>query len=248
MLSTISLVFIYLITGSLYFVTTFIQSSLTTTLALWSLFLWVCFEIMSLLWEFVSFCCTTHCCSVTKSCLTLWDPMDCSTPGSPVLHYLQEFVQTHVHWVGVAIQWSHPLSPLLLCLQSNPASGSSVALPVCIRYPKYWSFSFSFSISPSNEYSGLISFRTGWFDFAVQGSLKSLLLHHNLIYHKLHVLKVYYWAHFWHRYPWNHPHNQDGAFIHCPQRLPQILCNPSSCPSLPSIPVPWQTLLCFLTL
>ena len=174
MLSTISLVFIYLITGSLYFVTTFIQSSLTTTLALWSLFLWVCFEIMSLLWEFISFCCTTHCCSVTKSCLTLWDPMDCSTPGSPLLHYLQEFIQTHVHWVGVAIQWSHPLSPLLLCLQSNPASGSSVALPVCIRYPKYWSFSFSFSISPSNEHSGLISFRTDVFDLlAVQGTLKS---------------------------------------------------------------------------
>ena len=61
----------------------------------------------------VSFCC--RCCSVTKTCPTLWDPMDCSTPGSPVLHCLPEFAQIHVHWVGDAIQPSHPLLPPSPC-------------------------------------------------------------------------------------------------------------------------------------
>ena len=86
--------------------------------------------------------------------------MNCSTPGFPVLQHLPEFAQTHVHWVGDIIQPSHPLSPLLLL--------PSDELALCIRWPKYWSFSFS--ISPSNEYSGLISFRIDWFDLlAVQG-------------------------------------------------------------------------------
>ena len=62
------------------------------------------------------------CCSVTKSCLTLCDTMDCSTPGSPVLHYLSEFVQTHVHWVGEPI--SSSVAPFSSCSQSFPASGS----------------------------------------------------------------------------------------------------------------------------
>ena len=66
-------------------------------------------------------CC---CCSVTKSCLALCDPMDCSTPGFPVLHHLLEFAQTYVHWVGDAIQPSHPVVPFSSCLQSFPASGS----------------------------------------------------------------------------------------------------------------------------
>ena len=113
--------------------------------------------------------------SVTQSCLTLCDPMNCSTPGFPVLHHLPEFAQTHVHWVGDVIQSS--CHPLLLLPSIFPSirvfSNESV---ICIKWPKYWSFSFN--ISPSNEYSGLISFRMDWFDFfAVQGTLKSLLHH-----------------------------------------------------------------------
>ena len=115
------------------------------------------------------------CCLVAQSCLTLCDPMDCSTPGLPVHHHLLELTQTHVHWVGEAIQPSHPLSSLLLLPSIFPSirvfSNESV---LCIRWPKYWSFSFS--ISPSSEYSGLISFRIDWLDLlAVQGTLKSLL-------------------------------------------------------------------------
>ena len=122
------------------------------------------------------------CCSVTLSCLTLCDPMEYSTPGFPVLHHLPEFAQTHVHRIGDAIQPSHPLSPPSPALSLSPHHGlfrvfSEPAL--CIRWPKYWSFSFS--VSPSNEYSGLISFRVDWFDVhAVQGTLKSLLQHHIL--------------------------------------------------------------------
>ena len=121
----------------------------------------------------------TYCHPVTKSCLTLWDPKDCSTSGFPVLHYLLEFAQTHVHGVDDAIQPSHPLSSLLPLPSIFPSirifSNESV---LRIRWPKYWSFSFS--ISPSNEYSGLISFRIDWFDLlAVQGTLKSLLQHHS---------------------------------------------------------------------
>ena len=98
-------------------------------------------------------------CSITHSRPSLWDPMDCSTPGFPVLHNLPEVVQTHVHWVSDAIQ---PFRHLLLpsWLQTFPASGVfSNELALCIRWPKNWSFSFS--ISPSNEYSGLISFTIG---------------------------------------------------------------------------------------
>ena len=97
------------------------------------------------------------CCFLSKlQSLTLCDPMDCSTPGFPVLHYLPEFAQTHVHWVSDAIQSSHPLPPHLLFLPSIFPSirVSSNESALCIRWPKYWSFSFS--ISPSNEYSGLI--------------------------------------------------------------------------------------------
>ena len=96
--------------------------------------------------------------SVAQSCLTLCNPMDCSTPGLLVHHQLLEFTQTHVHQVGDAIQPSHPLLPLLLSpsifLSIRIFSNESV---LRIRWPKYWSVSFS--ISPSNEYSGLISFR-----------------------------------------------------------------------------------------
>ena len=118
------------------------------------------------------------CSSVAKSCLTLCDPMDCSTPGFLVFHYLPEFAQTHVHWVGDAIQPSHPVSPFSSCLQSFSASGSFPGSFLHIRWPKDWSFSFS--ISPSNEYSRLVSFRMDWSDLlAVQGTLKSLLQHHS---------------------------------------------------------------------
>ena len=96
--------------------------------------------------------------SVTQSCLTLCDPTDCSMPGFPVHHHFPELVQTHVHHIGDAIQPSHPLSPLLLLPSIFP---SIMVFPnesvLSHKWPKYWSFSFS--ISPSNEYSGLISFR-----------------------------------------------------------------------------------------
>ena len=97
--------------------------------------------------------------SVTQLCLTLCDPMDCRTPGLPVHHQLPELTQTHVHRVSDAIQPSHPLSspsPLPSVFPNIRVFSSESALR--IRWPKYWSFSFS--ISPSNEYSGLISFRT----------------------------------------------------------------------------------------
>jgi len=101
--------------------------------------------------------------SVAQSCLTLCDPMDCSTPGFPVHHQLPEFTQTHVHRIGDAIQPSHPLSalspPAFNLSQHKVFSNESV---IHIWWPKYWSFSFS--ISPSNEYSGLISFRMDWLD------------------------------------------------------------------------------------
>ena len=117
--------------------------------------------------------------SVTQLCLTFCDPMDCSTPGFPVHQRLPELTQTHVHWVSDAIQSSHPLLSLLLSPSILPSirvfSNESV-LP--ITWPKYWSFSFS--ISPSNEYLGLISFRMDWLDLlAVQGTLKSLFQHHS---------------------------------------------------------------------
>ena len=106
--------------------------------------------------------------------------MNCSMLGFPVLHHLPDIVQAHVHWVGDAIQPFHPLSspsPPALNLPSIRVFSSELALR--IRWPKYWG-GFSFSISPSNEYSGLISFRTDCFDlFAVQGTLKSLLQYHS---------------------------------------------------------------------
>ena len=119
------------------------------------------------------------CCSVSQSCPTLCNPMDYSTPGFPVLQYSPEFAQTHVHWISDAIQPSHPLSPpspLAFNLPSIRVFSSELAL--CIRWPKYWSFSFS--ISPSSEYSGLISFRIDQFDLlADQGTLKRFLQHHS---------------------------------------------------------------------
>ena len=114
--------------------------------------------------------------SINQLCPTLCDPMDCCTPGFPVNHQFPEFTQTHVHRVGDAIQPSHTLlspSPSLISPSIRIFSNESV---LCIRWPKYWSFSFS--ISTFSEYSRLISFRMDWFDIlAVQGILKSLLQH-----------------------------------------------------------------------
>ena len=106
--------------------------------------------------------------------------MDCSTPGLPVFHQLLEFTQTHVHCIADAIQPLILCCPLLLLLPSifpsiRVFSNESV---LCIRWPKYWSFSFSFN--PSNEYSGLISFRMDWLNLlSVQRTLKSLFQHHS---------------------------------------------------------------------
>ena len=101
--------------------------------------------------------------------------MDCSTPGLPVHHQHLESTQTHVHWVGDGIQPSHPLSfPFPPAFNLSQHQGLFHESFLRIRWPKYWSF----SISPSSEYSGLISFRIDWFDLlAVQGNLKSLLQH-----------------------------------------------------------------------
>ena len=115
--------------------------------------------------------------SVAQSCLTLCAPMDWSMPGFPVHHHLPELAQAHVHWVGDVMQPSHPMSspsPPTFDL-SQPHGLFKRVLP--ISWPKYWSFSFS--INPSNEYSGLTSLRIDWlYLLAVQGTHKCLLQHH----------------------------------------------------------------------
>ena len=115
------------------------------------------------------------CCLVTQLCLTLCDPMGCSTPGFPVFHHLLELAQTHVQWVSDAFQSSCPLlflTPRAFNLSQLRVFSNESACR--IKWPKYWSFSFNISLS--NEYSELISFRIDWFDlFAVQETLKSLL-------------------------------------------------------------------------
>ena len=118
------------------------------------------------------------CFSVTKLCSTLCNPMDCSMPGSSVLHCLLEYAQIHVHWVGNANHLIH-CHPLFFLPSLFPRIRFfSNDLPLCIRWAKYWSFSFS--ISPSNNYPGLISISIDLFDLrAVQGTVKSLLQHHN---------------------------------------------------------------------
>ena len=121
------------------------------------------------------------CCSVAKLCPSLCDTMNWSTPDFPVLHYLLEFAETHVHWVSDAIQPSHPLLP--------PS-------PLNLNHSQHQGFFFQWVGSfhqvatvvelqlqhqSSNEYSGLISFKIDQFDlFAIQGTLKSLVQHCNL--------------------------------------------------------------------
>ena len=108
-------------------------------------------------------------------------------------HQLPELAQTYVHWVCDDIQLSHPLSspspPAFNLSQNQGLSNESV---LCIRWPKYWNFSFS--ISPSNEYSGLISFRIDWFDLlAVQGTLKSFS-NTTIQKHQLYGVQLYLWS------------------------------------------------------
>ena len=115
--------------------------------------------------------------SVTKLCLTLCEPMDCSTSDFPVHHQLPDLTQTHVHGVSDAIQPSHPLlSPSLSALRLSQHQVFSNESALRFRWPEYWSFSFN--ISPTKEYPGLISFGMDWLELlAVQGTLKSLLQH-----------------------------------------------------------------------
>ena len=122
---------------------------------------------------------SVHFSSVAESCLTLCDPMNCSTPGLPVHHHLLEFTQTHVHRVNDGSSHLILGRPLLLLPPIPPSirvfSNEST---LRVRWPKYWSFSFS--IIPSKEIPGLISFRMDWLDLlVVQGTLKSLLQHHS---------------------------------------------------------------------
>ena len=116
--------------------------------------------------------------SVAQSCPTLCDPMGCSTPGFPVLHYSQSLLKLmSIESVMLSnhLILCHPLL-LLPSIFNDSIRVFCNELAVCIRWPKY----YSFSISLSKEYSGLISFRIDWFDlFAVQGTLKSLLQHHS---------------------------------------------------------------------
>ena len=117
--------------------------------------------------------------SVAQSCLTLCDPMDCSTPGLPVHHQLPESTLT------MFIESVMPSNYLIVCLPLLllPSIYPSIRIfsnesALRIRWPKYWNFSFN--ISPSTEHPGLISFRMDWLDLlAVQGTLKSLLQHHS---------------------------------------------------------------------
>ena len=118
------------------------------------------------------------CCSVSQLCQTLCNPMNYSTPGFPFFHYLPEFAQTHVHWVDDVIQPSQPLSPPSLSPVIPSVRIFSNELTLCIRWPMYWNFSLN--INHSNEYSRLTFFRIDWFDLlAVQGTIKSLIQHHN---------------------------------------------------------------------
>ena len=123
--------------------------------------------------------CKWGCCfSVAQSCPTLCDPMDCSTSGLSVPHHLPEFAQVHVRCTGVAIQPSHPLtlsSPYAHNLSQH--QGLFQQIVYSHQMTKYWSFSFS--ISPSSEYSGLISLKIDWFDLlgVQQGTFRSLLQH-----------------------------------------------------------------------
>ena len=171
--SSILMLFInFLITDILFLISATLAQTCTTQKHT----KWFLFGVMKMIWTQIAT--VSHnlvqFSSVTQSCLTLCDPMDCSTPGLPVHHQLLEFTQTHVHRVGDAIQPSHPLSSPIPPSSRVFSNESTLRM----RWPKYCSFSFS--ISPSKEHPGLISFRMDWLDLlAVQGTLKSLLQHHS---------------------------------------------------------------------
>ena len=114
---------------------------------------------------------------VAQSCPTVYNPMNCSTPGLP--HQLQEFTQTHVHWVSDAIETFHPLSsPSAPAFNLSQHQGLFKWVSSLHQVAKI--LEFHFNISRSNEHPGLISFRMDWLDLlAVQGTLKSLLQHHS---------------------------------------------------------------------
>ena len=134
-----------------------------------------------------------YCCwSVTKSSPTLCDPMNCSMPGFPVLHYLPSLLKL---MSTESVMPSNHLIPCLSILFLSSIFPSTTVfsneLALRIRWPKHWSFSLS--TSPSNEHSGLISFRIDWFDLlAVQGTLKSLIHHHSLKASILRCIEQYF--------------------------------------------------------
>ena len=109
-----------------------------------------------------------YCCSVAELCPSLCNPMDCSTPGLPVHHQVPEFTQIHVHWVGDAIQPSHPQSsPFPPTFNLFQHQGLFQWVSSSHQVAKYWSFSFN--ISPSTEHPGLISFRMDWISLQSKG-------------------------------------------------------------------------------
>ena len=134
-------------------------------------------------------------CSVTQSCPTICKRMDCSPPGFPVLHHLSELTHTHVHWVGDAINHLILSRSLLLLPSIFPSirffSNESA---LCIRWPKYWGFSFN--ISPSSEYLVLISFKINWFDLLEEHhhsqKSESFLWHHSSKASILLTLSLFY--------------------------------------------------------
>ena len=142
----------------------------------WQLALWC--SLNSDLRNWYSFN-SVHFISVTQSCRTLCDPMDCSAPGFPVHHQLPELTQTHVHQVGDAIQPSHPLSfSSLPAFNLSQHQGHFKWVSSSHQVAKL--LEFKLNISPSNEHAGLIFFRMDWLDLlAVQGTLTSLLQHHS---------------------------------------------------------------------
>ena len=147
--------------------------------------------------------------------VTVCDPMDRSMPGFRMLHYLPEFAQTHVHWIGNALQHFILCHPLLLLPSIFPSlrvfSNESAFR---IKWPKYWSF----SISPSKEYSGLTSFRIDWLDLlAIQGIRKSLLQHHSTIASVLRQLAIF-------MVQLSHPYMSTGKTLYGPLSAKWCLC------------------------
>ena len=170
--------------------------------------------------------------SVAQFCLTLCDPMDCSMPGFPVHHQLPEPAQTHVCRVGDTINHLILCVPFYSCLQSFPASVFFQWVSFCIMWPKYWSFSFS--ISPSNEYLGLISFRMDWLDLlAVQGTLQESSLTPQFRRHQLFGAQLSLWSNS-HIRTWLHTEYFICLKILCALRI-----------HLPSsqTPSPWKALI-----